>query len=111
MMGDHEEGFGFVANLSVDQHLLARNRHFDSFEIIEKKTHLPGIGLDENTSILVSGNTFEVIGKSYITVYDHQLRAPSGLSLHPQKPGEQKFYLLRTGDRYDMKERKLLERE
>lgn len=108
MMGDHEKGFGFVSNLSVDQHLLARNRHFDSFEIIEKYPHLLGVGLDENTGILVAGNTFEVIGKSYIVVYDHQLRSPNGRELHAQKAGEWKFYLMRPGERYDMKERRLL---
>ena len=29
MMGDHEEGFGFLKKVAIDQHLLARNRQFD----------------------------------------------------------------------------------
>ena len=36
MMGDHEAGFGFIKNVAIDQHLLARNRHFDMFDILEK---------------------------------------------------------------------------
>lgn len=107
MMGDHEEGFGFVSNIAIDQHLLARNRQFDLFEITEAHPHLLGIGLDENTGIWVQGDTFEVIGKSYVAVYDHQLRAPYGKEMIPQKPGERKFYLLRAGDKYNMRERKV----
>ena len=108
MMGDHEEGFGFVSNISIDQHVLARNRQFDQFEIMEALPHLLGIGLDENTGILVNGNTFEVIGKSYIMVYDHHLRVPYQMKLHAQKPGERKFYLMRPGEKYDMAKRALL---
>ena len=107
MMGDHEQGFGFVSNIAIDQHLLARNRHFDLFEITEKHPHLLGIGLDENTGIWVQGDTFEVIGRSYVAVYDHQLRAPFGKELYPQKPGERKFYLLGAGQKYDMRLRRL----
>lgn len=111
MMGDHEEGFGFVSNIAIDQHLLARNRQFDLHEILDEHPHLLGIGLDENTGILVQGNTFEVMGESYIAVFDHHLRTPDGRDLHSQKPGERKFYLLRPGERYDMWERRVLERE
>ena len=62
MMGDHTEGFGFLANVGIDQHLLRRNRHFDLVEVIEAHPELLGIGLDEDTAIVVRGNTFEVIG-------------------------------------------------
>lgn len=34
MMGDHEEGFGFIKNIAIDQHVIARNRHFDMFDIL-----------------------------------------------------------------------------
>jgi cyanophycinase len=34
MMGDHEEGFGFVSKVAIDQHELARNRQSDLFQIL-----------------------------------------------------------------------------
>ena len=40
MMGDHEEGFGFIKNVAIDQHVLARNRHFDMFEIVKNHPKL-----------------------------------------------------------------------
>lgn len=106
MMGDHEEGFAFVKNVAIDQHLLARNRQFDLFEIIKAKPELLGIGLDESTAILVEGNKFEVIGKSYVAIYDDKFWRRDG---NPVVPKGESFYLLRSGDKYDMKKRKVIE--
>lgn len=105
MMGDHEEGFGFLKNVAIDQHLLARNRQFDMFEILEKKPELLGIGLDESTAILVEKDTFEVIGKTYVAVYDGNFWRRDG---NPVKPEMQSFYLLRPGDKYDLKKREII---
>ncbi len=88
MMGDHDKGFGFIQNIAIDQHLLRRNRQFDLLEIIHAKPELLGVGIDEDTAIVVQGNQFEVIGKSYVAIYDvHQ---------------KQEFVLLEPGDKYDM---------
>jgi|GEM_PF-170703 len=70
MMGDHEKGLAFISNVAVDQHLLARNRHFDMFEILRHRPHLLGLGLDENTGIVVEKDTFRVVGESYVAIYD-----------------------------------------
>ncbi|HJO02745.1 MAG TPA: cyanophycinase [Acidobacteriota bacterium] len=95
MMGDHEEGFAFVTGVAIDQHLLQRNRQFDLLEIITARPDLLGIGIDEDTAIVVHGNRFEVIGRSYVAIYDSQRRIDSG--------GD--FYLLAPGDRYDLSAR------
>ena len=95
MMGDHEEGFGFLKNTAIDQHLLRRNRQFDLIEIIEARPELLGIGLDENTAIVVQGDWFEVIGASYAVIYDNQkMIGDTG-----------RFYFLAPGDRYNLAER------
>lgn len=95
MMGDHLEGFGFLRNVGIDQHLLKRNRHFDMIDVIEKHPELLGIGLDEDTAIVVHGDQFEVIGQSYVIIYDHTRKIPP----------EGKFYFLAPGDRYNLKTR------
>ena len=95
MMGDHTEGFGFLANVAIDQHLLRRNRHFDLVEVIEAHPELLGIGLDENTAIVVRGDSFEVIGSGYVAIYDStRVVGESG-----------EFYFLAPGDRYDLSNR------
>jgi cyanophycinase len=92
MMGDHEEGFGLLRGVGVDQHLLRRNRQFDLLEVIRARPDLLGIGIDEDTGIVVQGDRFEVIGRSYVAIYDHERRLDSGGL----------FYLLSPGDAYDL---------
>lgn len=95
MMGDHETGFGFVRNTAIDQHLLRRNRQFDLIGVIEKHTEILGIGLDENTAIVVRGDTFDVIGQSFVAIYDrHRVLGADG-----------RFYLLQPGDRFNLNTR------
>ena len=96
MMGDHMEGMGFLRNVGIDQHLLKRNRHFDMIDVIEKNPELLGIGLDENTAIVVRRDQFEVIGQSYVVIYDNTSVIPP----------DGQFFFLAPGDRYNMKTRK-----
>ena len=92
MMGDHEEGFGLLRGVGIDQHLLRRNRHFDLVEVIRARPELLGIGIDEDTAIVVRGDAFEVLGRGYVAIYDHARRLDSGSP----------FYFLAPGDAYDL---------
>jgi cyanophycinase len=95
MIGDHTVGFGFLKNSAIDQHLLRRNRQFDLIDVVQKQPDLLGIGIDENTAIVVQDDRFDVIGHGYVAIYDarHATRPPS------------RFYLLAPGDRYDLVKR------
>ncbi|MEM6376843.1 MAG: cyanophycinase [Bacteroidota bacterium] len=110
MMGDHEAGFGFVKNIAIDQHVLARNRQFDLFTILDKKPELLGVGIDEKTAMIVQGDIFEVMGPSYVLVYDQSFWSREGSSLKNLPDQNRQFYFLRAGDRYDMKKREVLGR-
>ena len=100
MIGDHTEGLGFLKNAAVDQHLLRRNRQFDMLEVIDKYPGMLGIGLDEDTAIVVNGDEFEVIGKSYAVIYSNK----------PVAGANGRFYFMGAGDRFDMKERQATRR-
>jgi len=108
MMGDHEEGLSLIKNIAIDQHLLARNRHFDMFEIIDIRKELLGIGLDENTGIIVKGNTFEVVGEHYVAIYDKTRWSEERDTIINLKNNQKEFYFLKSGDRYDMLHRKVI---
>ena len=95
MDGDHTEGFGFLKNVGIDQHVLKRNRQFDLISVMEDHPELLGIGIDENTAIVVTGDEFTVIGQSFVLIYD------TGRSISPGG----KFYLLAPGDTFDLKTR------
>jgi len=108
MMGDHQEGFGFLKNVAIDQHVLARNRQFDMFEILRNHPELLGIGIDESTAIIVKGDIFEVTGRSYVVVYDGKFWSREGSELKKLPEKEQMFYFLREGDRYSLRERTVI---
>lgn len=100
MIGDHVVGFGFLKNSAIDQHLLRRNRQFDLIDVIAKHPELLGIGIDEDTAIVVDGDRFDVIGQGYVAIYDvrHATRPPA------------KFYFLAPGDRFDLEKREATRR-
>ncbi len=108
MMGDHEEGLGLIKNIAVDQHVLARNRQFDMFVILKNRPELLGIGLDESTAIVVTQNTFEVVGDSKVLIYDGSFWSRDQNDIQNPPETEQLFYFLQNGDKYDLKERKVM---
>jgi cyanophycinase len=108
MMGDHEEGLGFITNVAIDQHLFARNRQFDMFEILENRPELLGIGLDEDTGIIVQGDQFTVFGNSYVAIYDGTRWSAERDTIYKLPAGSRDFYLLNKGERYDLLHRQII---
>ncbi|MGH9792991.1 MAG: cyanophycinase, partial [Candidatus Acidiferrales bacterium] len=68
--GEYARGFGLLPNSAIDQHVLKRNRQFDLVPVIRAHPELLGIGIDEDTAIVISGDEFEVIGQSYVIIHD-----------------------------------------
>ncbi|MEM7049033.1 MAG: cyanophycinase [Acidobacteriota bacterium] len=95
MMGDHQEGLGYLKDVAIDQHLLRRNRHFDLLEIVEAHPEVLGIGLDEGAAIVVLRDRFEVMG-GYVAIYDgRRSTAARGRS-------DKGFYFLAPGDQFEL---------
>jgi cyanophycinase len=96
MAPGYEEGFGFLRNVALDQHLLTRQRTNDLVAVVKKFPNLLGIGLDENTAIVVHGDNFEVLGASKVAIYD-----PKRTTTANETP----YYFLQTGDRFNLRTR------
>jgi cyanophycinase len=94
---EHEHGFAFLRKVAIDQHINTRNRWDDLVPVIRKYPNMLGIGLSEGTAIVVTGDQFEVIGKWKVAIHDNTRR---------YQPWEKPYYVLSTGDVYDMKARK-----
>ncbi|WP_211318414.1 cyanophycinase [Algoriphagus chordae] len=107
IMGDPEVGFGFVTNTAFDQHHLYRNRQYDMFELLKSRPELLGIGIDEDTGIIVQGDEFEVIGNKYVAIYDGTFWSPYYNEIDTMETGKNKFYVLKNGDKYNLKERRV----
>lgn len=106
MVGDHTQGLDFIHNVTIDQHVMRRNRQFDLIDVIKARPELLGIGIDEGTAIVVQQNTFEVIGNSYVGIYEanqiaSNIKYPSG-----QNSVGGPFYYLGKGQKFDLLTRK-----
>ena len=93
MAKGYEVGFGYVKNVAIDQHVIARNRLDDMPAVIDAHPELLGLGIDEGTAVVVEGDQFEVIGRSKVAVYDGK-----------EYDGK-KYRFLTKGDRFDLKTR------
>lgn len=95
---NHQKGFEFLRKVAIDQHINTRNRWDDIIPVIQKYPELLGIGLSEGTAIIVTGDTFEVMGKWKVAIHDNT---------RLYQPWEKPYYVLSPGDIYDMKARKV----
>ncbi|MEY3187028.1 MAG: hypothetical protein RL675_852 [Bacteroidota bacterium] len=65
-------GLAFMKNTSIDQHVLVRNRQFDLIPMMETNPNLLGMALDEATAAYVQRDSIQVVGRSYMMIFDHQ---------------------------------------
>lgn len=98
---DHLEGFGFLRNCAIDQHVLVRRREWDLVPVIQERPDLLGIGLDEDTAIVVRGDRCEVIGASKALFYDARR--------WPMADGAAPWLALRAGQQFDLARREIFE--
>ena len=108
MIGDHTEGLNFMHHVTIDQHHLKRNRIFDLIDVIKSHPDLLGIGLDESTAMVVQKDIFQVIGVSYVAIYD--IDQINGQSKGPRDLNSSSgpFYFLSKGQKFDLKTRKIM---
>ena len=114
MIGDHQRGFGFLENCAIDQHVIPRNRQKGLVEVLTDpdglmdrrfdREDLLGIGIDEDSAILVRKDSFEVVGKCNARVLVYNPR-----SWTDQTTDVRKYRTLWLGARYDLKHRRVLD--
>ena len=96
MAPGYEQGFGFLHDAAVDQHLSQRGRQNDMLRVIERHPSLLGIGLDEGTAIVVRGDTAEVIGAGRVAFYNTDSRDRKG------------YFWLNAGERFNLNRRNVM---
>ena len=70
-MQEVSEGFGFFKGAIVDQHFMRRARYNRLISAILDHPQLLGVGIDEETALLVHPDgLWEVIGSYYVKVFD-----------------------------------------
>ncbi|HSK17662.1 MAG TPA: cyanophycinase [Longimicrobiales bacterium] len=102
-----EPGVGFFPAAIVDQHFLARGRigrlitavlDLDEFDL--------GFGIDENTALVVDGDTVGVAGESGVIIVDASDARRTGRSA-----SNMRLHLLAVGDRFSTTDRRVTQAE
>lgn len=91
-----KNGLGLLPDVIVDQHFIKRQRQNRMIGLMLKNPLLLGVGIDEDTALVVSDNRFgEVLGASQVMIFDGRVKA-----------GAMRFFLLKSGEKFDLKKRK-----
>jgi cyanophycinase len=102
-------GVEFMLGGMIDTHFSQRGRHGRLIAAVAQYPHDLGIGIDENTALVVKDGTFEVIGEGAVTVIDAggltytnvpDLKKDEGLALYNLK-----LHVLPAGHRFSLSER------
>jgi cyanophycinase len=99
MAKGHERGFALLPGLAINPHLVAAQRENELVIVLDAHPELLGIGIDNDSGVIVRGNQMEIIGEGKVAIYDNQ------------KHGDRWYIWLRSGDIFDWKRRALVPRE
>jgi cyanophycinase len=61
-------GFGLLAGAVVDQHFSQRKRETRLLGVLKQHADLIGLGVDERTALIVSGNKLRVVGDNVVSL-------------------------------------------
>lgn len=103
-------GMGFLPGIVVDQHFAQRGRLGRLLAALVQQPVVLGLGIDENTAVIVDGDQLEVVGQGAITVVDESVSTHNNLDglLKDEALAicDAKLHILPHGYRFDLKNRK-----
>ena len=105
-------GMSFIPDLVIDSHFIRRGRFGRLAEAVAKFPKIIGIGLAEDTGLVIKDDTFEVIGSGMVIVFNarkvkHNNRnsVPEG---SPMSLTNLKTHILANGDRFNLIKKKVI---
>jgi cyanophycinase len=103
-------GLGLIRDVVIDQHFAERGRFGRLLGAVAHNPRELGIGIDEDTAIVVQGKQFEVIGSGAVYVVDGASVTQSNIAeAEPDKAlsmYDVRLHVLSTGDRFDLAKRR-----
>lgn len=107
-----QQGIGLMPNAIIDSHFVVRSRFGRLAVAVAQHPHLTGIGLSEDTGIIVTnGNQIEAIGSRLVCIFEGQEMRHNSLPNTKEKGmvaiENMSFDMFPRGYRYDLSTRKL----
>lgn len=110
-MAQMTAGFGLVPGVVIDQHFRQRDRIGRLLALVAGSPELLGVGVDEDTAAVFTGDTLEVLGRHSVTIVDgtnivsdiHRVRAYGAITVSGAI-----LHVLAAGNRFDLVERRLI---
>jgi cyanophycinase len=90
MVDGHSTGFGLLQGAAIDPHLTLQKRQNELVTVIDRYPQLLGLGIDDDTGLLISGEIAEIFGTGRVAIFDN----------HRHKGGW--YYYLNSGDRFNL---------
>jgi cyanophycinase len=98
------KGLGLWPEVLIDQHFLKRQRDNRLISAVLDQPNLVGVGIDEATAVIVTGSSFEVMGKSSVVVIDARDAKVDKVKAGELATGRGlKLTVLRAGQTYSLK--------
>lgn len=104
------KGMGFIPELIIDSHFIKRGRFVRLTEAVAAFPKLLGVGLSEDTGIVIKNESFNVIGSGMVIIFDpcklsHNYHEQLAKNL-PLSITDIKVHVLSFGDQFDITARK-----
>lgn len=103
-------GMGLMRDAIIDQHFAERGRFGRLLGAVAHNPRVLGLGIDEDTAMVVEGDRFEVIGTGAIYVVNGESVSYSNIAEEkrerPLTMFDVRLHVLSSGDSFDLKERK-----
>lgn len=102
-------GMEFIRGVVIDQHFAQRGRYGRLFSAVAQYPHHLGMGIDENTAVVVDGHEFAVIGAGAVSVIDAGELSHS--NLEQVRQGDDlalcgiRMHILPAGYRFNLRDR------
>ena len=102
-------GLGLVRDMIIDQHFAERGRYGRLLGAVAHNPRLLGVGIDEDTAIVLQDRDFRVIGSGAAYVVDGERATHSNIaearSDHALSMFNVRMHVLSSGDRFDLDQR------
>ncbi|CAN7618980.1 cyanophycinase [Phenylobacterium sp. LjRoot164] len=103
-------GLGLIRDVIIDQHFAERGRFGRLLGAVAQNPTVLGVGIDEDTAIIVEGDTFNVVGEGAVYVIDGASVSRSNIAeAEPERTlsmFDVSMHVLSKGDRFSLSSRR-----